>query len=137
MHYLQQRPQDSHAELQLRGLVDVDGGAPAAPGRLSTREIVDGIATGGPAAGAVLPTSHRPRPAIGQTLHEDLRAGVHGPFRRDRDNRGAASVGDDAAYDVGWTVTPNQPIAGARTVRIDVSWRESAGRRAFSLTVFR
>lgn len=59
LRYLQERPQDSHALLQLDSLVD---GPNQGTGRLSTRDIVAGVRTGGMQVKRPLPPPVQPRP---------------------------------------------------------------------------
>ncbi len=74
LRYLQERPNDSHAALQLDALVDGAGAQRRVPDRLSTRDIVDGIATGGAAGAAGVPTRHRPPPVHNKPIAQPLRS---------------------------------------------------------------
>jgi hypothetical protein len=75
LRYLQERPGDSVAATQLAILVDgtADNVQTQQPVRLSTRDIVAGINTGGGAAGAVVQTRHRDR---GQPANSPAMASV-------------------------------------------------------------
>ncbi len=81
LRYLQERPGDSVAAMQLAILVDgTPDSAPRThtPHRLSTREIVAGINTGGRADAAVVQTRHRER-GVASSRAPALTTGTGGP----------------------------------------------------------
>lgn len=65
----------------------------------------------------------------------DLSAGAHGPRYFSRTGTELSST--PAPYQVNWTVTEGDPIAGIRRIGVTVSWTESIGDRSVSFATWR